>query len=69
MTRTNSFRTPRQQHGSEQYLLERSARAEIEQSAERMLTEAEWTAMSRRLVDFVKILRDWDQPSQRGNNN
>ena len=33
MTRTNSFRTPRQQHGSEQHLLERAARAEVEQSA------------------------------------
>lgn len=49
--------------------LEDAARCVLEERFGRRLSEAEWTTMRRSLVDFVKILRDWDQPSQRGNNN
>jgi hypothetical protein len=41
--------------------LEVAARTAIEQRIERKLTEAEWSAMRAKLVEFVAIVRAWDQ--------
>jgi hypothetical protein len=49
--------------------LEAAARASIEQRADRVLTEAEWSLARVKLLDFVGILHDWARtvtPSRRG---
>jgi hypothetical protein len=45
--------------------LEASARAAFEQRAGRELTDAEWVALRGRLLEFVGILRAWDQTTIR----
>ena len=50
--------------------LEASARAAMELRANRTFTDAEWTAMRARLLEFAGILRGWDRKttaSRRGN--
>ena len=43
--------------------LEDAARAAIERRADRTLNEAQWIAARRRLLAFLRILRDWDRRS------
>lgn len=50
--------------------IEASARAAMELRANRTFTDAEWTAMRARLLEFAGILRDWDRKTaalSRGN--
>jgi hypothetical protein len=42
--------------------LEATARIAIEQRIERKLTEAEWSAMRTKLIEFAEILRAWEKP-------
>ena len=41
--------------------LEADARDEFERDANRTFTEAEWSAMRTRLLEFARILRSWDR--------
>jgi hypothetical protein len=41
--------------------LEATARADIEQRAGREVTDAEWSTVRERLLEFVRILRAWDR--------
>jgi hypothetical protein len=45
--------------------LEAGARAAFELRAGRELTDAEWVALRGRLLEFVGILRAWDQTTIR----
>jgi hypothetical protein len=45
--------------------LEAGARGAFEASADRKLTDGEWTEMRGRLLKFVGILRAWDQTTIR----
>lgn len=45
--------------------LEAGARTAFELRAGRELTDAEWVALRGRLVEFVAILRAWDQTTIR----
>jgi hypothetical protein len=59
-TETVSLLRPMQVSGSRadrQRQLEASARAAFEACADRKLTDAEWTAMRTRFMEFGKILR------------
>jgi hypothetical protein len=50
--------------------IEASARAAMELRANRTFTDAEWTAMRARLLEFACILRGWDRKTtsaRRGN--
>ena len=41
--------------------LESAARAAMELRADRNFTDAEWAAVRSRLVEFMRILRGWEQ--------
>jgi hypothetical protein len=41
-----------------------AARAALESVAARPLTDAEWERARTRLVEFVTILRDWEQKAE-----
>jgi hypothetical protein len=41
--------------------LEATARADFEQRAGRKVTDAEWSAVRERLLEFMRILRAWDR--------
>jgi hypothetical protein len=45
--------------------LEVGARAAFEQRARRELSDSEWVALRGRLLEFVGILRAWDQTTIR----
>jgi len=45
---------------------ERSARAELERKIERPLSDVEWAEQSKRLLQFVRILKRWDLEQQSG---
>ena len=43
---------------------EAAARATLESIAARPLSDTEWERVSSRLLEFVTILRDWDQKAE-----
>jgi len=43
---------------------EQAARAVIEQSCGRQLTDGEWAQQRRRLIEFVQTLARWDRERQ-----
>lgn len=57
-------RVPLVRHGfsdTSSQALEDTARAALDSSAGRTLTDAEWAQRRSRLLEFVTILRGWDQ--------
>jgi hypothetical protein len=45
--------------------LEIAARTNFEVRSGRKLTDAEWAAMRSKLMEFVAILRDWEETTTR----
>jgi hypothetical protein len=45
---------------------ERAARAELERQLERPLSDVEWAEQSKRLLQFVRILKRWNLEQQSG---
>ena len=41
--------------------LELAARSSLEDQSGRALSDQEWAAARRALLDFVKLLRDWER--------
>jgi hypothetical protein len=46
-------------------VLEDAARAAVEARAGRTFTDAEWGSSLQTLLEFIKILRDWDHKTNK----
>ena len=57
----NTRQVGRERRDQNANLLENGARAAVEASRARPLTEGEWERERARLLEFVTILRDWDR--------
>ncbi len=60
----NTGQVGREHRDQNAKLLENAARAAVEASRARPLTEGEWERERARLLEFVTILRHWDRQSR-----